>query len=199
MTSQRKPVSDLPVLLFRDHEAWFTWLEKHHADSPGVWLRLAKKASGVESVTYAEALEAALCHGWIDGHKKAADEKTWLQKFTKRGKRSIWSKLNREKAIALIQTGRMKAGGFQEVERAKTDGRWAAAYDSPSAATVPNDFQEALDRNTRAKNNFAALDRANRYAFLFRIQTVKRAETRARRIQQFIQMLENDEKFHPTA
>lgn len=147
-------------------------------------------------MSYAEALEVALCYGWIDGQKKSAGEKAWLQKFTKRGKKSIWSKINREKAIALIEDRRMKPAGLREVERAKQDGRWEAAYDSPSGAAVSSDFQAALHQSPRAKTNFAALNGMNRYAFLFRIQTAKRAETRARRIQQFIQMLERNEKIH---
>lgn len=197
MTDSRAPAGNLPILLFENQDAWGIWLERNHAVSPGVWLRLAKKGSGAASVSYAEALEVALCYGWIDGHKRRGDENTWLHKFTRRARKSIWSKINREKALALVRSGRMKPSGLQEIERAQQDGRWEAAYDSARGARVPEDFQTALDRNARAKANFAALDGANRYAFLFRIQTVKRPETRARRIEQFIRMLEKNEKIHP--
>jgi uncharacterized protein YdeI (YjbR/CyaY-like superfamily) len=139
----------------------------------------------------------ALCYGWIDGQKRLYDEASWLQKFTRRGAKSIWSKINREKAEALIQSGQMKPAGLAAVESAKADGRWAAAYDSQSTMTVPEDFQAALDSNERAKTFFATLNRTNRYAILFRIQTAKKAETRARRIAEFIAMLERQEKLYP--
>ena len=185
------------ILLFEHPKAWATWLDKNHATSPGLWLRLAKKAALVQSLTYSEALEVALCYGWIDAQKKSESENTWLQKFTSRTKKSIWSRINREKALALIQAGEMKPAGLKAIESAKADGRWDAAYDSPSRATVPPDLQAALDRNARAKDFFATLDGANRYAVLFRIQTAKRADTRAKRIDRFIKMLENKEKLHP--
>ncbi|MFL6193682.1 MAG: YdeI/OmpD-associated family protein [Thermoanaerobaculia bacterium] len=189
--------SDLPVLLFKRPEDWAAWLDKNHESSSGIWMRLAKKASALESVTYAEALEEALRHGWIDGQKKAYDEESWLQKFTRRGKKSIWSKINREKAEELIRDGRMQPPGLAEVERARADGRWDGAYDSQKSAAVPEDFQAALDGNPRAKAFFATLESYNRYAILFRIQTAKKAETRARNIQRFIEMLERHEKVHP--
>jgi uncharacterized protein YdeI (YjbR/CyaY-like superfamily) len=162
-----------------------------------VWVRLAKKGAVAASVSYMEALEAALCYGWIDAQKKADSGQAWLQRFTPRQAKSIWSKVNRQKALALIEAGRMQPAGFEQVERAKKDGRWDAAYDSPASATVPGDFQAALDLNPRAKEFFATLERRNTYAILFRIQTVKRAETRARRIQEFVEMLERHEKIHP--
>lgn len=162
-----------------------------------MWLRLAKAASGTPSVSYSEAVEVALCYGWIDGQKKGESENTWLQKFTPRAKRSIWSKINREKALALIERGQMKPAGLKEIERAKEDGRWDAAYDSSSTATVPGDLQAALDKNARAAAFFATLDRGNRYAILFRIHTARKPETRAKRIQQFIEMLARNEKVHP--
>jgi uncharacterized protein YdeI (YjbR/CyaY-like superfamily) len=158
---------------------------------------LAKKASGVQSISYGEALEVALCHGWIDARKKGESETTWLQKFTPRASKSIWSKINREKAIALAKAGRMKPAGLAQMERARKDGRWEAAYDSPSNATAPPDLQTALDQNPRAKAFYATLDSQNRYAILFRIQTAKKPETRVRRIQRFVEMLENNEKLHP--
>lgn len=187
---------DQPVMLFASKNAWASWLNKNQATSAGLWLRLAKKAAELESVTYAEALDVALCYGWIDGQKKSFDQESWLQKFTPRGTKSIWSKINREKAQELIEAGKMQPAGLQAIEKAKQDGRWDAAYDSQSKATVPDDLQAALDRNPQAKAFFATLNSVNRYAILFRIQTAKKVETRARRIQQFIQMLEKNEKLH---
>ncbi len=185
------------MLLFEQQHDWAAWLDEHHGTSPGVWLRLAKKASGLQSVSYDEALEVALCYGWIDGQKKSYDDASWLQKFTPRGAKSIWSKINRAKAEALMASGRMQPAGLKAVESAKQDGRWEAAYDSPRSATVPDDFQAALDQNAEAKAFFATLNSANRYAILFRIQTAKKAETRAKRIQEFIRMLEQHEKLYP--
>ena len=201
MTAKVKPPSQsspaLPVQHFEQQKHWAAWLAKNHSASPGVWLQLAKKGAGAQSVSYDEAIEAALCFGWIDGQKQAHGEQFWLQKFTPRSDKSTWSKINRDKALALIKAGKMKAAGLRQVERAKNDGRWDAAYDSASKATVPDDFQSALDGNARAKAFFATLEARNRYAILFRIQTVKKAETRARKIAQFIQMLERHEKVHP--
>jgi uncharacterized protein YdeI (YjbR/CyaY-like superfamily) len=182
---------------FEDQEAWFSWLRKNHAKSSGVWLRIAKKGTTVRSVSYQEAVEAALCFGWIDGQKKSDDENCWLQRFTPRSEKSVWSKINREKALRLIELGLMQAAGLREVERAKRDGRWERAYDSPSSATIPADFQAALDDTPKAKAFFATLDRRNRYAVLYRIQTARKAETRARRIRQFTEMLARHEKIHP--
>jgi uncharacterized protein YdeI (YjbR/CyaY-like superfamily) len=159
-------------------------------------LQLAKKAAGIESVSYDEAIEIALCFGWIDGQKQAHSKQYWLQKFTPRSAKSVWSKINRAKALALIKAGKMKPAGLREVERAKDDGRWSAAYDSASKATIPGDFQAALNDNKRARDFFDSLDRRNRYAVLFRIQTVKKAATRERKITQFVEMLERHEKVH---
>jgi len=186
-----------PVRLFKSKRDWAAWLEKNHRKSTGLWLRLAKKDSRLRSVSYKEALEVALCYGWIDGQKRPESEEAWLQKFIARSSQSIWSKINREKALALIANGEMQAAGLEAVESAKRNGRWDAAYDSPSGATVPSDFQAALDGNQRAAAFFKTLDRANRYAVLWRIQTVKKAETRARKIGEFIEMLEREEKIHP--
>ena len=188
---------EYPIILFEQQQAWADWLAEHHATERGVWLQLAKKASGVRSVSYAEALDVALCYGWIDGQKKTYDDTSWLQKFTPRGAKSLWSKVNREKVAALIGNGQMQPAGMQAVERAQQDGRWAAAYDSPKNATVPADFQAALDANPIAQAFFATLNSQNRYALLFRIQTAKKAETRAKRIEQFIAMLAKHEKLHP--
>ena len=187
----------LPVLRFRHQKAWAAWLDEHHADSQGIWLRMAKKASGKPTVVYAEALEVALCYGWIDGLAKSDGEEYYVQRFTPRAKRSIWSKRNRDKALALIASGEMKPAGVAEVERAKQDGRWDRAYDSPSRATVPVDLQAALDARPRANAFFKTLDSQNRYAVLFRIHNAKRPETRARRIQQFVEMLAKKQKIYP--
>lgn len=184
------------IRLFRTSGAWETWLVKNHRNSPGLWLRLAKKGSEAKSVSYPEALEIALSYGWIDGQKRGESEQARLQRFLPRSARSIWSKINREKAVALMESGRMKAAGLDAVEAARKDGRWEAAYDSPKGARVPEDFQTALGASPRSKEFFAKLDGANRYAILFRIQTVKKKETRVRKIQEFIQMLERHERIH---
>jgi uncharacterized protein YdeI (YjbR/CyaY-like superfamily) len=186
-----------PIRSFRDRSSWAAWLEKNHADTPGVWLRLAKKSSNLKSVSYDDAVEVALCYGWIDGQAKGEDENHRLQKFTPRARRSNWSRRNRERALALIESGRMKPAGLAEIERAKQDGRWAAAYDSPSTMKVPSDFQVALNEEARAKAFFKALDGRNRYAILFHLRTAKRPETRARRIERFVAMLARDEKLYP--
>jgi uncharacterized protein YdeI (YjbR/CyaY-like superfamily) len=191
------PTPDLPIIPFLSPQDWADWLEAEHATPAGIWLKLAKAGSGIPSVSYAEALEVALCYGWIDGQKKAFDERFWLQKFTPRRAKSIWSKINCEKAEALIASGRMKPSGLREVEQAKQDGRWEAAYHSQSNVRVPDDFQVELDKNSAAQAFFDTLNSANRYAFLFRIQTAKKAETRAKRIAEFIGMLERREKLHP--
>lgn len=185
-----------PVQLFRSEQDWAAWLEKNHRKSIGLWLRLAKKDSKVESLSYKEALEVALCYGWIDGQKRPESKQAWLQKFVPRSARSIWSKINRETALTLTASGRMQPAGLEAIENAKKNGRWEAAYDSPAGATVPEDFQVALAGNPRAKAFFETLDRANRYAVLWRIQTVKKAETRARKIEQFVGMLERGGKLH---
>jgi uncharacterized protein YdeI (YjbR/CyaY-like superfamily) len=185
------------ILLFEKQVDWGRWLAENHETSSGVWLRLAKKSSGTSSVTYAEAIEVALCQGWIDCQKKSENEQYWLQRFTPRTAKSIWSKINRDKALSLIERGQMKAAGLKEVERAKSDGRWEGAYDSARTATIPDDFQAALNLNAKAEAFFATLNGRNRYAVLFRIQTAKKPETRTKRIQAFVQMLENHEKLHP--
>ena len=197
MNPDHGKVAELPIQLFDQQKDWAAWLKKNHDKAPGVWLRLAKKNSDRGSVSYQEAIESALCYGWIDGQKKSDDEDYWLQKFTPRSARSIWSKINRDKALLLIETGRMAPAGLKEVERAQSDGRWDAAYDSASSSTVPADFQAALEASPRAQAFFATLNGSNRYAVLFRIQTAKKAETRAKRIQDFTHMLERHEKLHP--
>jgi len=194
MTTKRP---ELPMIPFASSEAWEAWLEENHATSDGLRIMLAKKGSGLETVSVAEAIEVALCYGWIDSQAEGFDERYWLLRFTPRRPRSKWSKRNRDKAMRLIQEGRMKPAGLREVERAMSDGRWDAAYDSPSTATVPEDLQRELDRNEEAKNFFATLDSQNRYAILYRIQDAKKPETRARRIEKYITMLREGRKLYP--
>ena len=191
------PPSDYPILLFADRAAFRKWLSAHHASQPGLWLRIAKAASSLTSVSYADALDVALCFGWIDGQKRSHDAESFLQKFTPRQKRSPWSKRNREHVARLIAAGEMHPAGLAAVEAAKADGRWDRAYDSAGTMTIPDDFQAALDAHPAAKEFFATLNGANRYAMLYRIQTAVRAETRARRIADFVAMLQRRETLHP--
>jgi len=189
---------DPEVLPFATPEEWEAWLRAHHQTvTAGVWIKFARKGSGIPTVTYRDALQVALRFGWIDGQARGHDESWYLQRFTPRRARSIWSKRNRDFATALIEAGEMEPAGLREVERAKADGRWDAAYDAPSTATVPDDLQAALDANPAATEFFAGLDRQNRYAILHRVQTAKRPETRARRIETFVAMLEAGEKIYP--
>ena len=190
---------ELPLVPFASPAAFATWLRQHHADSPGIWMKLAKAGSGTPSITYAEAVEVALAWGWIDGQKGAIDARWWKQKFTRRGARSIWSKINCGKAEALIAAGQMHPPGLAEVERARADGRWAQAYDSHRTATMPDDLAAALAATPRAGKFFATLDAANRYAVLWRVQTAKTPETRTRRIETLVAMLARHELLHPTA
>lgn len=190
------PPDDKPVKAFPSQKTWETWLEKNHTKSTGLWLRLMKKDSGKASVTYAEAVEEALRYGWIDGQKRSYDDTSWLQKFCPRGKKSLWSKINREKIAALIQDGKMKPAGMAVVDSAKADGRWDAAYDSQKSATVPEDFQALLQKHPKAEKFFATLKSANRYAILWRLQTAKKAESRAKKMQDFIDMLKRGEAPH---
>jgi len=197
MKREAVPTEDVPTLLFEDSGIWERWLAKNHATCRGIWMRIARKGCGLASVNYKEALEAAICYGWIDGQRRSESKTTWLQRFVPRGPRSIWSRINREAAAALIERGRMKPAGLAAVEKAKRDGRWAAAYEGQKRATVPDDLQAALDKNAKAKTFFATLDSRNRYAVLFRIHTAKKPETRARRIEQFVGMLAKHQKLHP--
>jgi uncharacterized protein YdeI (YjbR/CyaY-like superfamily) len=187
---------DLRILLFASPAEFQAWLEDNHAGSPGLWLKIAKKGSGVGSVTYAQALELALCFGWIDSQKRGFDERHFLQRFTPRRPRGKWSLINREKAEGLIGSGAMRPAGLAEVEAAKADGRWEAAYAGQHAAEVPKDLHHELDRNRAAREFFATLDSANRYAILYRLQEAKKPETRERRMRKFIAMLERGEKIH---
>ncbi|EHN66019.1 YdeI/OmpD-associated family protein [Comamonas testosteroni] len=187
---------ELAPTLFKSAKAFEAWLKKNHATSEGLWLKIAKRGSNEPSVTYPEAVEIALCWGWIDGQKKSFDDQHYLQRFTPRRARSVWSKINVEKVQALIEAGRMQAPGQAQVEAAKADGRWARAYDSARTSTVPEDLQAALEAEPAAKTFFASINASNRYAILWRIQTAARAETRARRIAQLVGMLARGETIH---
>jgi uncharacterized protein YdeI (YjbR/CyaY-like superfamily) len=189
-------VSDRDRQLFSSAAEWESWLAANEAESDGVWLHLAKKGSGATTVSYDEALEAALCHGWIDSQVRRLDDRYYLQRFTPRRARSPWSKRNRELAERLIAEGRMQPSGLAEVERARADGRWERAYDGPATATVPDDLQAELDRNAKAAAFFATLSSQNRYAIVYRLQDAKRPETRARRLAKFVEMLERGEKIY---
>ncbi len=194
--SSKHESATLPIKRFRDQNEWTRWLGANHRSSKGVWVSIAKNASGAASVSYREALEAALCYGWIDGQKQKCDDSWWLQKFTPRGKRSIWSKINRGKAELLMKNGRMRAPGLKAVDAARKDGRWDSAYASQKTVVVPRDLEAALRKSPKAKSFFTTLNSVNRYAILFRIQTAKKPETRERRISKFIAMLERNELIH---
>lgn len=187
----------LPVVAFPSPEAWAAWLEDRHADAAGVWLAIPKAGGGETGVSYAEALEVALCHGWIDGQKGKLDDRFWLQRFTPRRAKSGWSRVNRDKALALIERGEMKPAGLREVERARADGRWDAAYEPQSTIGVPDDLREALAGNEAAAALFAGLKSVNRYAILHRIHTAKKPETRAKRIATFVAMLAEGKTIYP--
>ena len=185
-----------PILDFASQAEWEAWLDAEHASSDGVWLRFAKKGSGAVSVVYAEALDVALCYGWIDSQVARYDERFYLQKFTPRRSRSKWSRINRDKIGELTKQGRMRPAGLEQVELAKADGRWDAAYASPANAEVPDDLREALDASPKAAEFFATLSQANRYAIIYRLEDAKKPETRARRLETFVGMLERGETFH---
>ena len=188
--------SDSAPALFKSAKAFETWLKKHHATSDGLWLKIAKRGANEPSVTYPEAVEIALCWGWIDGQKKGLDDQHWLQRFTPRRARSVWSKINIDKVAALIKAGRMQAPGHAQIEAAKADGRWAKAYDGARTSAVPEDLLAALEAEPGAKAFFATINAANRYAVLWRIQTAVKAETRARRIAQLVEKLARGETIH---
>jgi len=184
------------IVPFESAAAWEAWLAEHHGDQAGVWVKMAKKASGIASVTHPEALDVALCYGWIDGQRDRWDDQWFIQKFTPRRARSNWSKVNCGKVEQLIKDGRMQPPGFAEIERAKADGRWDRAYDAPSVASVPPDLQAALDAAPAAAAFFETLNKQNRFAILYRVQDAKRPETRARRIEQFVAMLTEGKKIY---
>ncbi|MGW1024503.1 YdeI/OmpD-associated family protein [Streptomyces sp. NPDC002577] len=185
-----------PTHRFADPKAWTAWLEEHHDRSTGVWLRIAKKGTGETTVTTAEALDAALCFGWIDGQRKREDDTYFLQRYCPRRPSSTWSQINREKLRVLTEQGLMRPAGLRDVERAKADGRWDAAYAGQATATVPEDLQAALDADPVAAGFYAGLDSRNRYALYHRLQTARRPETRVRRLTQFMEMLREGRKFY---
>jgi uncharacterized protein YdeI (YjbR/CyaY-like superfamily) len=188
--------TDYDTVEFPEPDGWRQWLDAHHADTDGIWLKMYKKATGIKTITYAEALDAALCYGWIDGQMKKADETAYLQKFTPRRKNSMWSKRNIEYIARLEAAGLMMPAGRAEVDRAQADGRWDAAYDKPSEMIMPDYFLEALDKNPKAKAFFATLNKTNTYAIAWRLQTAKTEVTRQRRLEKLIAMLEANQKLH---
>ncbi|MDM5336515.1 YdeI/OmpD-associated family protein [Fictibacillus enclensis] len=188
---------ELPAVWFESQQALEKWLEEHHVSSPGIRIHIAKKNSGKATPSYAEAVESALCYGWIDSRKEKYDDQTWLQRFTPRGPKSIWSKVNKEKAEELLAAGRMKSAGLRAIEMAKENGLWEKAYSPQSEKSLPVDFQKALDQRPNAKAYFETLNSQNRYAILFRLQTAKKPETRMKRMSQFLEMLEKGEKIYP--
>lgn len=189
--------ADLPVILFPSAAELEDWLEREHAVSTGIWLKIAKKDSGVASVGYAEAVELGLCFGWIDGQARRFDDRHYLQRFTPRRSRSKWSRRNVERVEALSAAGRMRPAGLAAVEAAKADGRWEAAYAPPSTAEVPPDLERELKRDRAARESFEALDGANRYAIIYRLNDAKRPQTRERRLRKFVEMLRRGERIHP--
>lgn len=192
-----KKADTLPIISFATQQDWEAWLKEHHADTRGMWLKIAKKDTGIPSLSYAEAVESALCYGWIDGQKASCDDQYWLQKFTPRSPKSRWSQVNCDKATALLASDRMQPAGRRQVEEAQADGRWEAAYASQSKISIPDDFQRELDDNQQAQEFFTTLNSVNRYAILFRIHTAKKPATRSARIQKFIEMLANQQKLFP--
>ena len=182
----------IPVMTFVDTDAWQSWLGDNHTDQTGVWIKIAKKDSGIPTVTYAQALDEALCHGWIDGQRRGYDEKYFLQKFTPRRKKSLWSQVNIGKVEALIQAGRMQAAGHEAIAAAKADGRWDAAYEPQSTATIPLDFLTALNNNKQAKQTYDSLNKADQYSYLWGLMTAKTPEIRATRILKMIEKLTTD-------
>ncbi len=191
-----KSTSDLPIILFESAEKWEQWLEENASISDGLWIKMAKKESGHASVNHSQALDVALCFGWIDGQRNKFDDEYFLQKFTPRRAKSPWSKINQNKVGLLIEQGKMRESGLREIERAKADGRWAAAYESQSKMSVPDDLQAALDKNPKAQSFFDQLNSVNRYAILYRVTTAKKAETRQQRIEKFIAMLNEGKKIY---
>ncbi|MCB9343398.1 MAG: YdeI/OmpD-associated family protein [Lewinellaceae bacterium] len=184
----------LTRLEFKTAKTFETWLEKNHDNSSGIWLKIFKKDAGIKTVTYAEALDVALCYGWIDGQKKSFDEQAWLQKFSPRTAKSIWSKVNVGHVERLIKEGKMRPAGLKAVESAKEDGRWEKAYDPPSKMTIPDDFLQELSKNKKAEEFFQGLNKTNLFSIGFRLQTAKKQETRDRRMKEIIEKLARGEK-----
>lgn len=192
----KNKADDYPVIAFETPKKWEDWLKKQHTKSPGLWLRMYKKGTGIKSIDYAQALDVALCYGWIDGQKNSYDEESWVQKFTPRGAKSVWSKKNTEHIDRLTKEGKMQPAGLAVVEAAKKDGRWDRAYEGQSKATLPQDFLDALEKNKKAKAFFETLNKVNKYAIFYRIQHAKKQETRERKIKEFVAMLSRGEKLH---
>lgn len=190
------PAAEQPIITFESASEFAEWLDKNHVDHPGIWMRIYKKDSGITTITYAEALDEALCYGWIDGQKNKHCELSWLQKFTKRGNRSVWSEKNTQHIERLTKEGRMKPSGIATVDAARADGRWAQAYASSKTAEMPEDFLKALAKNQKAKAFYDTLKKSNRYAIYFRLQSAKKTETRLKRITDFIAKLERGEKLY---
>lgn len=189
-------MAELDIILFESQDEWEQWLDANHDKSEGVFVKIAKKKSGKTSVTYPEALDVALCFGWIDSQKKGIDDTYWMQRFTARRKKSPWSQVNREKVENLIAQGKMRPSGLQEIENAKADGRWDNAYAPQSKATIPDDLQSALDANPKAHDFFKTLNSSNRYAIIYQVTSAKKAETRQRRITKYIDMLSEHKKLY---
>lgn len=188
--------ADYPIIHFPTQDEWLSWLDKNHEKESGVWIKIAKKSSGIPSIDHDLALEVALCYGWIDGQSKSLDEVYYLQKFTPRGKRSMWSKRNQDIVARLIKDKKMHEAGLKEIELAKKDGRWEAAYDSPKNMKMPEDFLEILSKNKKAHEFFKTLNKTNQYAIAFRLATAKKPETRERRMKVILELLENGKKFY---
>jgi uncharacterized protein YdeI (YjbR/CyaY-like superfamily) len=191
-----KNLDDRPVIAFKDATEWRKWLEENHGSAPGVWLKIAKKATGIPTVTHEQALDDALCFGWIDGQRGSFNEQYFVQKFTPRTKRSIWSKRNQEFVARLIKEGKMREAGQREIDMAKADDRWERAYDSPKNMKVPDDFLAALKKNKKAEQFFGTLNKTNTFSIAFQLATAKRPETRVRRMEKLIAMLEREEKLY---
>ena len=194
---EKRPPIDYPILAFRSSAEWDAWLGEEHSGCDGIWMRIFKVASGEASVTYAEALDGALCYGWIDGQKRRFDEVSWLQKFTPRRARSVWSKRNTEHVERLVKAERMRPAGLTQVETAKADGRWDAAYEAQSEAKVPEEFLQALAKNKRARTTFETLNKQNLFAIGWRVRSAKKPETRKRRIRGIIDILARGEELYP--
>jgi len=189
-------LNTIPTIEFKTAETFETWLEKNHDNSSGLWIKIFKKDSGKKTISYAEALDVALCYGWIDGQKQTFDEQAWLQKFCPRTAKSIWSKVNIGHVERLINEGKMRPAGLKVVEKAKADGRWEKAYDSPSKMTIPEDFLKELSKNKKAEEFFKGLNKANLFSIGFRLQTAKKPETREKRMKEIIEKLAKGERLH---
>lgn len=193
---KKQDQAEVQIKSFKTSDEWEKWLDENHTSANGIWLRFFKKASGIKAINYTEALDEALCYGWIDGQAKSYDEQSYLQRFTPRRSKSIWSKRNIEHIARLEKAGKMKPSGWKEVEAAKADGRWDNAYDPPSEMKIPDDFMEELSKNKQALAFFESLNKTNKYAVAWRLQTAKKPETREKRMKIILEMMAKGEKFH---